>query len=198
MIMPKFSDKAVRRADGASGWTSRLIGLARVFWVICFFVMLHSPVQAAQSVTLAWDPSPDPTVVGYNIYAGVVSGTYTNKLDVGNATNGIISGLVDGATYFFAVTAYDASGLESDFSNELSFTVPGAFSTLQIHAVTGGQFVVPVNGPAGHTYDVEATEDFTAWTVIGTVTLGISGSADFADTNAASFPKRFYRTQEKP
>jgi hypothetical protein len=48
----------------------------------------------------------------------------------------------------------------------------------------------------GHTYDIKATEDFTAWTVIGTVTLGASGSLDFTDTNAASFPKRFYRARD--
>jgi hypothetical protein len=119
-------------------------------------------------------------------------------VDVGSATNGTISGLVELVTYFFAVTAYDASSLESDFSNELSFTVPGEFSTMQIHAVTGGQFVLPVTGPVGHTYDIEATEDFTAWTVIATVTVGASGWVNFIDTNAVSFPKCFYRTHHKP
>jgi hypothetical protein len=54
-----------------------------------------------------------------------------------------------------------------------------------------------VKGLIGHMYDVEATEDLTTWTVIGTVTLGVSGSLGFTDTNAASFPRRFYRTQQK-
>lgn len=196
--MPKFYVEMVRRADGALNWCSLIMGLTRVSGAILFLFLLSSPIQAASSVTLAWEPSPDPTVVGYNLYSGVASGTYTNKLDVGSATNGSIFGLVELVTYFFAVTAYDALGLESDFSNELSFTVPGGRSTMQIHAVTGGQFVLPVSGPAGHRYDIEATEDFTAWTVIGTVTLGASGSVDFTDTNAASFPKRFYRTHHKP
>jgi hypothetical protein len=35
-----------------------------------------------------------------------------------------------------------------------------------------------------------------AWTVIGTATMGASGSLDFTDTNAASFSTRFYRTQQ--
>jgi len=36
------------------------------------------------------------------------------------------------------------------------------------------------------------------WTVIGTVTVGAGGSLNFADTNAANFPQRFYRTQAIP
>ena len=52
-----------------------------------------------------------------------------------------------------------------------------------------------MTGPIGHTYDILATQDFVTWTVIGTVTVGASGSLDFTDTNAASFSKRFYRTR---
>jgi hypothetical protein len=55
-----------------------------------------------------------------------------------------------------------------------------------------------VTGPIGRTHEILATSTFTAWTVIGTVTVGASGSLEFIDTNAAVFPRRFYRTREKP
>jgi hypothetical protein len=42
---------------------------------------------ATGSVTLAWNPSTDPLVAGYNIYYGGASGTYTNEICAGNATN---------------------------------------------------------------------------------------------------------------
>lgn len=87
-----------------------------------FFTLLHNPVQAV-SVTLAWDPSPD-SVVGYKAYHGVASRTYTNSVNVGSATRATIPGLVEGRTYYFAATAYNALGLESAFSEELSYTVP--------------------------------------------------------------------------
>ena len=70
------------------------------------------------SVTLAWDPSPDPTVAGYSIYYGASTGSYTNLANVGLGTNGVVSNLLAGTTYYFAVTAHTAFGLESDFSNE--------------------------------------------------------------------------------
>jgi hypothetical protein len=54
---------------------------------------------------LAWSPSLDTNVVGYNIYYGGLSGNYTNKINAGKGTNITISGLVAGATYYFAATA---------------------------------------------------------------------------------------------
>ncbi len=78
----------------------------------------------AGSVTLAWDPSPDASVVAYKVYYGPSSRSYTNSIQVGNVTNASIAGLMEGATYYFGATALDNSGLESDFSNETVFTVP--------------------------------------------------------------------------
>ncbi len=79
---------------------------------------------AIGSVTLAWNASTNPIVAGYNVYYGCACGTYTNKICAGNATNATISGLVQGATYYFAATTYTASGVESPFSSEVSFWVP--------------------------------------------------------------------------
>ena len=88
------------------------------------FVLMPFPVFAAGTVTLAWQPSADPTVVGYNIFQGTTSGVYTRKLDAGNGTNITISGLAAGTTYYFAATTYDRKGMVSPFSNEVSYRVP--------------------------------------------------------------------------
>jgi hypothetical protein len=81
-----------------------------------------SSVFAASSVTLAWDPSTGTNIAGYKLYYGASSRTYTNTLTVGTATSATISNLISGATYYCAATAYDTSNLESDFSNEVSYT----------------------------------------------------------------------------
>ena len=161
-----------------------------------FFALFHNSVQAGQNATLAWDPSSDPTVVGYHVYSGTVSRTYTKKVDVGNTTSSSIPGLTEGVTYFFAVTAYDALGLESNFSDEISYTALAASPTVQIRVGTGKSFTLTVTGPIGHAYVIEATEDFTTWTIISTVTLGVFGSWEFTDPNAESYSHRFYRTRE--
>lgn len=170
---------------------------------ILFLALLYHPVQALSaalpsphSVTLAWDASPSPEVTGYRVYYGAASGDYTNSVVVGDVTTNTVSGLTSGVTYFFAVTAYDTNVVESTFSNEISF-VPG-LPGIRIGVTATGEVVLTVKGLIGQEYDIEATEDFTTWTVIGTVTLGANGSLDFTDASAASFAKRFYRTQRRP
>jgi hypothetical protein len=71
-------------------------------------------------VGLAWDPSPDTNVIGYNVYLGVSSRVYTNMFTVGMATNcGVI--LDFGSEYYFAVTAFNVIGVESDYSSEVAW-----------------------------------------------------------------------------
>ena len=83
---------------------------------------LHA-VQGA-TVGVAWDPSTDPSVRGYNIYYGSASRSYTNVVSAGNGTSAVISNLVNGVTYYFAATTYTSTGLESDYSAEASYAVP--------------------------------------------------------------------------
>jgi hypothetical protein len=91
---------------------------------IFLFVILSllSPVPALQAaqVTLAWDP--EPSVQGYRVYYGTTSGVYTGVVDAGSRTDCVISELEPGVTYYFACTAYSATGEESSFSNEIIYT----------------------------------------------------------------------------
>ncbi len=82
------------------------------------------------SATLSWDApttntdgTPLTNLAGYKIYYGTSSGNYTRIIDVGNVTTSVINNLAPG-TYYFTTTAYDASGIESDYSNEVSKTLP--------------------------------------------------------------------------
>ena len=93
----------------------------------CLLGLLQSSAQAqigTPSLLATWNPSPDPLAVGYKVYYGVASGVYTNIVDVGSTTNTTVSGLTSDVMYYFTATAYDASGLESVPSNEVSASVP--------------------------------------------------------------------------
>jgi hypothetical protein len=79
-----------------------------------------SDVRASQSVSLAWDPSPDISVAGYMVRYGDASGVYTSSLDVGKSTSTVIPGPLDGATYYIVVTAYNSTATESSPSNEVT------------------------------------------------------------------------------
>jgi len=205
MLMQYNSKLKPGRVGNAQGGPLRIQRRAEARGGFCLFALLFNAVQAfcgpfpaGPSVTLAWNPSASTNVVGYNIYYGGASGVYTNSINVGNVTSAIIPGLTAGATYYFAATADDALADQSCFSNEISYPVPAVIAGLQIGAATAGGFNLTVTGPIGHSYEILATQDLTSWTVIGSVTVGAGGWWDFADTNAASFPQRFYRTYETP
>lgn len=79
----------------------------------------------AGTATIAWDANPPAEAIkGYKVYYGTATGSYTQIVDVGVTTQ-IVLDLGPGE-YFLNVTAYNASGLEGTFSEELAFTVPAS------------------------------------------------------------------------
>jgi fibronectin type 3 domain-containing protein len=76
------------------------------------------------SATLQWSASSDSRVVGYRVYWGTTSRGYQQSLAAGAGTSYLVPNLPSGRTYYFAVTAYDNNGNESEFSAEASKTIP--------------------------------------------------------------------------
>ena len=106
-------------------------------WLVVLALLLLSGTQAlAGSIALAWDPVGDPRLAGYKVYYGTSSRNYSGQVDVGNVTTRTVTGLTDGAKYYFAVTAYDGSRIESGFSNEVVGTVPSAVPVANFTAST--------------------------------------------------------------
>lgn len=84
------------------------------------------------SVTFSWMPPTENTddsaltdLIGYRVYQGVESGVYTQDITIDNAglSSFMLDGLAEG-TYYFAITAVNSIGIESEFSNEVSATIP--------------------------------------------------------------------------
>jgi hypothetical protein len=86
---------------------------------------------ATGSATLTWNPptqntdgSPLTNLAGYKVHWGTSQGNYTNSATINNP--GLSSYVVDQltpATWYFALTAVNAAGAESSFSNIASKTV---------------------------------------------------------------------------
>src|SRR5262245_16198054 len=105
-------------------WRATLQCLLMVF--IAGF--LAAPISEAASVVLAWDPSPDPQVIGYNVYRSESLGSFAVS-----ALNG--STLVSqptftdstgesNRTYYYVVTAVNVWGHESVPSTTVEATTP--------------------------------------------------------------------------
>lgn len=91
------------------------------FGVIIMLVgLLWSKTSADMSVTLAWDPNPEPDIAAYVIYYGITPRMYAHATNVGNVTCASVHGLEECTVYYFAITAVSTAGLESDFSDEVT------------------------------------------------------------------------------
>jgi len=70
------------------------------------------------SVSFTWTANEEPDLAGYKLHWGNTSGTYTENVAVGNVTTYQLKGLGEGP-WFFAITAVNTAGAESEFSDEL-------------------------------------------------------------------------------
>ena len=77
-----------------------------------------------QRVTLRWRKHPESDVAKYRIYGGTSSNP-TSKIDSTtgiNDTTKTLTGLTNGTTYYYRVTAVDSAGNESGYSSEVTAT----------------------------------------------------------------------------
>lgn len=135
------------------------------------------------AVTLAVDTN-------YTVFLGSqFSGTHTlrsflplirgNGFELGTLPDPTFGGLVYGLT---------RQELDAALAKELLPipTIPPVFSAL------GGQFQFPINVAKDRGYVVQVSSNLLDWTNYA-VFIATNGSYAFADTNAAAFPRRFYR-----
>jgi hypothetical protein len=100
--------------------------ILRILVILLFLDLFLDFRCCGAEVSLEWDSPPESNVVGYNVYYGVDSLSYTEVIAVGLANQVRLSNLEDSITYYFAVTSVDLSGLESPFSEELTFAPSGS------------------------------------------------------------------------
>ena len=95
----------------------RIILLSIVFLM---FSTLCFSTPGVRQWRLTWSPNIEQDLAGYKLYYGSKPGAYGIPVDVGNVTQYIITGTVPTNSYL-ALTAYDRSGNESNYSEELFF-----------------------------------------------------------------------------
>jgi hypothetical protein len=79
----------------------------------------------SHTVSLNWTPSSS-TYSGFNIYRGSVSGGPYTRLDSSMipTTSYMDTTVASGQTYYYVATELDSTGAESNYSSEVSATIP--------------------------------------------------------------------------
>ncbi|MDQ7779659.1 MAG: hypothetical protein RDV41_08105, partial [Planctomycetota bacterium] len=122
-------------------------------------------------VGLRWEQSPSPDVVGYRLYWCIQGGVWGPVIELGDVTSYIVSGLVNGTTYDFLVTAVDSLGGET--SGDIISAAPAANLGITPNVSTGyTPLTVSFTGNAGWSnvlqyswdFDGDGTDDWSSWT----------------------------------
>lgn len=88
-------------------------------------ILAIAGIAQAATVQVTWNPNTEEDLAGYRLYVGEASGQYGEPVDVGNVTGHVMEITPEyGATYYFALTAYDTSGNESGYSDEATCFIP--------------------------------------------------------------------------
>lgn len=104
------------------------------------FPLFESNTAFAAEVTLAWDANSESNIAGYKLYYenekddDFYGGSDANEGDSPitiyllsltdpDSPTYTITGLEEGTYYYFALTAFDTDGMESDFSDEVGVMV---------------------------------------------------------------------------
>jgi hypothetical protein len=94
--------------------------MRRAILVLLIGFLLTPAAARAATLTLAWDPDPDPSITGYLISYGPAPGAYTGTISTSRVTS--VSVTVPQGLLFIAVQARSSSGL-SAHSNVVSVVV---------------------------------------------------------------------------
>jgi hypothetical protein len=84
---------------------------------------VHS-ITGDQEVMLIWYENTEPDLAGYRIYRSSTAGGYYYAIGETNLDYFLDFGLINGQTYFYAITAFDYNDNESDLSYELVYDTP--------------------------------------------------------------------------
>ena len=185
----------VLQRNTARIWTSKTLSRAGLL------LLGLATLQTARAfeATLEWDANSEENVAGYRVYVGTQSREYSVTLDAGNQTQKRVLSLEAGQMYFFAVTAYTADGLESPFSDEVSYTVAIDNTNVVLVPLTvtrsrvTSAITISFNTQASQSCYVQASTDLQLWQTVCTNVAVLDGLFEWTDAAAPGLPRRFYR-----
>lgn len=189
--MTKMSNIVTRRS-------ATIARAAAVFAACCIISALN-----VNAVSLAWDATPG--AAGYKYHYGTAAGSYSATVNVQTQRVAQLPVLDPGVRHFLAVTAYDAAGIESSYSLEVSYVPPvdgmnAAPVPMQMALVRtpSPRLNFSLAGKAGQHCYVQSTTNFVSWNTIFKTNLTSAASLSVVETNLNQAPHRFFRAVVSP
>jgi hypothetical protein len=197
-LSPQLAATASIDSDPANACGGTVRALLTCLARITTGLVALSQTAAAAGVSLAWNANPEADITGYRVSYGTTSGVYQNVVSVGTNPTASISGLNEGTTYFFAVSALNQAGLQSPLSSQISYQVPVTTPTNQAPVATAASVATnedasvnillkgtdPENSPLTYSVVTSPTKGVLSGTAPN---LTYSPSADYSGSDSFTF-----------
>ncbi len=154
-------------SDEASGTPSDTQPPGQVLWTFI------TPIATGNGISLGWNPKLDLDLAGYRLYRSTVfTGPYSFLVDVIGQESYDDTGLIDGITYYYKISAYDEVpnyGINSSVQSATpQDTIPPA-------KVTGVAItVVPAGNALNLTWTASAATDLANYKIFRSTTSGFT------------------------
>jgi hypothetical protein len=103
-------------------------------WTLALSSLFVFATSTLYAQSLAWDANHEADLAGYKVFIGTQAGTYGAPINVGNVTTYRPLNVDWTHRVYFAVKAYNTSGMDSPFSTEAVWT-PASVTT--VTSITG-------------------------------------------------------------
>ena len=135
------------------------------------------------SLDCIWLPNNEPDFMGYKLFWGTASRTYSDSVTLGRVTTYRISGLQNGTRYYATVAAFDSAGHEGGQAPEQS-AIPGT-----IPLVPSGLAALPFYFGMRLTWLRNTERDLAGYNLYRSTTPG----GNYTKLNSSPFPDTAYR-----
>jgi len=156
------------------------LGLLMGFAISLSLMLFPSFATSEGIVGIGWNANQESDLAGYNLYVGTAPGVYGPTYEIGNITEHYVTTLQKGITYYFALTAYNLNGIESEPSSEISTTITFDSYFLTMDVQGRGEITSEPPGitctegedcrnpfPSGTTLTLLATPGHKKWQFVG-------------------------------
>jgi len=114
--------------------------MKKIIFILILILVVSTAYAKNYSITFGWDKNTEADLAGYKLYRRDQAADYSHIADISEDLSTYTTSIDMNITTYFVLTAFDDSGNESDYSNEVTYTIdniaPSSPQSLTIKSIS--------------------------------------------------------------